>query len=784
MPSDVQVFVRFKEQCVFAGEELHCSITFKNVAELQEPPTPGVNSFRHNRRNSINQLAAQNARANQTPRSPEERPRGRHQPSYSVSQPPTPPIVGNTTPPSDVAIGTQKPSHKHQRSVSILSMTSPGLPGSQSDTGIGNVPRNFMAHRRSSTMQLADFGRRQSQSDRKPSPDLRVPQRDGRRSPLSHSHSVSPDARGGTPESKSSTNQPFNTVPERSRLSSGLESVDRSHQRAPSRTSKDASQRTSLDIYTHENHSDETLMSEQVSMVSERPVARPRMPSEMIRQHYKMGSVPIRKPQAAKLLMGYAQVAATFTLDASLVDQTPFEEVKKKGYLGGQAGGGVVGVKKKARPTSGLFGGFNFASLGESLESIMGSDTSSSVKEMKAVANSRAVPLLSTPQSLLFVDLNLEPGEARSYSFSYRLPRGLPASYRGKAIKIVYNLTIGVQGAPGAREVQAVRQVNVPFKVYPGVDTDGEIFGHDLMQPHVILKDVAVTKEIDDPEGAQNGTPPSAEDVEASNTAFLDFVDTLLDRNRRRQSSTGSMIEPLFGRRLGGLIGTGSNRQTLQAIDRAIMMSNQIGSLSDTSTSPNRFEIARSGQRIAVVTLDRPLHRLGETVIVVVDFASDSDVVCASLRATLESSEKVTAGLAVRSAATVARVTRKVYASRAENVLFANRAVFCPTIPALVTPTFVTSGVSLDWYVKLEFGTVKPETTEPTFAEDDEIEEKLETKPPVLMEELASDERGVVEVAVETLDCDNFEVAIPITVYGDIVPDGAADTEDVVGIPI
>ena len=40
MPSDVQVFVRFAEDCVFAGEELQCTITFRNVADLREANSP------------------------------------------------------------------------------------------------------------------------------------------------------------------------------------------------------------------------------------------------------------------------------------------------------------------------------------------------------------------------------------------------------------------------------------------------------------------------------------------------------------------------------------------------------------------------------------------------------------------------------------------------------------------------------------------------------------------------------------------------------------------------
>lgn len=532
-----------------------------------------------------------------------------------------------------------------------------------------------------------------------------------------------------------------------------------------------------MDLYSRSNHSGETLMSEQFSMVSERQTARSRVPSELIRQHYKMGPPPPRKPQATTLLMGYAQVTSTFTLDASLVDQTPFEEVKRKGFLGGQSGGGVVGVKKKTRPSSGLFGGFNFASIGESLESIIGGE-SSGVKEMKAVTNSRAIPLLSTPQSLLFVDLHLEPGDEKSFSFSFRLPRGLPASHRGKAIKIVYNMTIGIQGAPGVQQqVSDVRQVSVPFRVFPGIDSDGEILGHDLMQPHVILKDLAVTRQVDNDEQDYAVNQPTMNEIDASNTKFLEFVDSLLDRNRRRQSSSSIMMESF--KSTVGNIGSTQN-EMLKAIDHAIMTSNYIGVASDTSTSPNRFEIASGGRRIAVVTIDRPLHRLGEEVNVVVDL-SNSEVVCSSLRATLETCERVDPSVAVRSAATITRVTRKIYVSRAENVLLAQRSVFAPTIPVSVSPTFMTTGVSLDWYVKLEFGTVRsPEEVE---AQQNDSDPATNIKPS-LLENILEDERGIVSVAVESLDCDTFEVSIPITVYGDVVEDGSINTNDVHGLPI
>lgn len=625
-----------------------------------------------------------------------------------------------------------------------------------------------------------DATRRPSYNERQLTSDFRLNRPAGRRSPLSASHSPS--------EGEKDQASDFKFPSDRSGLQADrLQTAPKSempriqHRRDVSVSSRTADPRMSSDIYSQSNHSDETLMSEQPSMISERPTARSRMPSELIRQHYKMGPpAAARRPQAVTLLMGYAQVSATFTLDASLVDQTPFEEVKKKGFLGGQSGGGVVGVKKKARPSSGLFGGFNFASIGESLESIMGGETSSSAKEMKAVTNSRAVPLLSAPQSLLFVDAHLEPGDERSFSFSFKLPRGLPASHRGKAIKILYNLTIGIQGAPGAQsQVADVRQINVPFRVFPGVDSEGEILGHDLMQPHVILKDLAKTSQLDDSHQDYT-TKPISNDVETSNMKFLEFVDRLLDRNRRRQSSSSIMMESFKGVDASNVL---SHSQNVKAIDRAIMTSNQIGASSDSSTSPNKFEIASGGRRIAVVTLDRPLHRLGETVTVIVDL-SNSDVVCSSLRATLETCEKVIPGLAVRSAATIARVTRKIYASRAENVLFVQRAVFMPTVPVLVSPTFITTGVSLDWFVKLEFGTVKESHQADDNLEQESAPARSRFTKPVLLEEIVGDERGVVDVAVESLDCDTFEVTIPITVYGDVVQDGTPSADDVSGVPI
>lgn len=84
------------------------------------------------------------------------------------------------------------------------------------------------------------------------------------------------------------------------------------------------------------------------------------------------------------------------------------------------------------------------------------------------MTGSKSVPILSTPQSILFVDLRLAAGESRTYTYSFTLPKGLPPSHRGKAIKVAYNLIIGTQ-RPG-KGVQQPKVVEIPFRVFPHVE--------------------------------------------------------------------------------------------------------------------------------------------------------------------------------------------------------------------------------------------------------------------------------------------------------------------------
>ena len=91
--------------------------------------------------------------------------------------------------------------------------------------------------------------------------------------------------------------------------------------------------------------------------------------------------------------------------------------------------------------------------------------------------------------------------------------------------------------------------------------------------------------------------------------------------------------------------------------------------------------------------------------------------------------------------------------------MYSRRVTFNPTIPITATPEFVTSGVSLEWKIRIEF-------VVPSSGSDSPIEHERRAPHP-LLEQISQDEKGgTVLVAVENLICESFEIAVPLRVYG------------------
>ncbi|XP_033633824.1 RAB6A-GEF complex partner protein 2-like [Asterias rubens] len=68
--------------------------------------------------------------------------------------------------------------------------------------------------------------------------------------------------------------------------------------------------------------------------------------------------------------------------------------------------------------------------------------------------------ILSTEPKILFCDLNLKPGERKTFLYHETIPNDAPPSYRGQAVKYSYKVTIGTQ-----RVNCPIRLLRVPFRV-------------------------------------------------------------------------------------------------------------------------------------------------------------------------------------------------------------------------------------------------------------------------------------------------------------------------------
>ncbi|RWA13661.1 hypothetical protein EKO27_g1454 [Xylaria grammica] len=770
--TNIRVFIKWDDQTVFAGEEIRCQITFKNVAPgpnqlASNPRQPSQSSPRSDRTRQPSPLLSPRG-GSTNGLTPPMSARG-HRSTLSLNVPSTSSRLRNPIQqwPPQLPAPPQKTAHVHKRSLSIVSMGSNATVDDQAyPNGTQMRPqRPARGHGRSASVATDTHapGFTKSPTRRKapgPMPDFKFPMAPG---PSTRDVGDSPDLylddSAATPTAETMpqvslpvrSKEPIPTISEHSAPVARILATTSMAGGTP---------RSSGEFYSLSNNSSETLASEYVT----HPFQGGRRPAHLRGSSVMSGISLARLPES--LMMGYAQVQGSFTLDGSLVNLGPFEAVKRKAVLGGQ-GGGVIGVESSRR-SSGFLTGFGWGGLGNSIGELLGGGEFSSIKDMRGAASSKSIPLLSTPQSILFVDLQLGPGESKTYEYSFRLPKGLPPTHRGRAIKITYSLVVGTQRAGGSKE-QQVRSVDIPFRVLGSVNSYGEILGHDLLSPYIILRDQAKVQPHEKGSSLVALKKRSKPDTpESTINDFLTYVDELLDRPRDGSTLLSPTATAAPSRR-SSFVGEATTAK--QAIDLAIIRSNMS---SESGQSNNRFAIARNGQRVGVVMLARPSYRLGEAISMAIDF-TDAEIPCYAVHAALETSERVDPSLALRSEASVHRVTRKVYASSSEATLFARRVVFSPTIPISATPEFMTSGLNLEWKVRIEFVVPSSMSTSTSSASasansmdgsGDQEDSKAQQGHPLLEEISHNDKSGLILVAAETLECESFEVAVPLRVYG------------------
>lgn len=126
-PSNIRVFVHWHDQTVFAGEEVRCTITFKNIAadaDKQKQEQEHNQSDRHRLASALHLRAK--ASANLSTSSSATVSKGHRRSALSLSGPPSSAHgrTGSVQWPASSSAADSRSGHAHKRSVSIVSIGS------------------------------------------------------------------------------------------------------------------------------------------------------------------------------------------------------------------------------------------------------------------------------------------------------------------------------------------------------------------------------------------------------------------------------------------------------------------------------------------------------------------------------------------------------------------------------------------------------------------------------------------------------------------------------------
>ncbi|GAA5833767.1 hypothetical protein JCM3766R1_000093 [Sporobolomyces carnicolor] len=460
-----------------------------------------------------------------------------------------------------------------------------------------------------------------------------------------------------------------------------------------------------------------------------------------------------RPSNTIALLWAFAHLEGSFEVDDTLIKPNEFLEVKQllAGGVGGVGvGGGTLEPKKKEGGgwKSWLWGSaaaqqdevdVGSTRLNESGSVANSSETGgpASLEERKEKAvKDKSVPIFSCPASILGVDLVLEPGESKSFSFSIRLPADLPPSFRGKAIKFNYQLVVGsnrvsmTSANPNmtTRMGSVSRVMRVPLRIYNHVGVTGARPFYDLTNPVIYQRDEAIVSPVDD----ETKVAPARRKTVKSDVGrpeFESFASNLLSSIAVSPEFSSQKPFPHLSSSVNGGRNTPRSIMDVRPEMRPEMSSHRGGEafgidldtangcksaveIVSRNSQKVSYDINKDGYLVAQLTLVKSAYRLGETVNGSVMINSGEGRVL-RVSARLETHELVETSISARTAPQTRQMTRRLHSEHHEATLDSARVGFALAIPSGATPDFGTSGVKLQWSVRLSFLVIPPSPDAP-----------------------------------------------------------------------
>ncbi|KAG8951556.1 hypothetical protein FRC04_005842 [Tulasnella sp. 424] len=332
-----------------------------------------------------------------------------------------------------------------------------------------------------------------------------------------------------------------------------------------------------------------------------------------------------------------------------------------------------------------------------------------------------ALPTFETQPSMLAIDLNLGPGESRTYTYSLPLPAVLPPTFRGKAMKFSYHLVIGSSRAPssshnltphfGGDNAPQSKIMRVPSLTTMGLNIAVERppSSYDLLWPLTRRKAGPVKSTVSEDQSLVPLKPFGPGSVKrptprGNALQFEEYANRLLILSHREERqhqphldaeedsrsiantvrehgerTAGPLMSPLATlgdpeEEMGGaLSGCRENVEILTRVSRKMS-----------------YDISKDGVKVAVLTFVKTAFRLGETVTGVVEFNGlQTRGRVLKFSAVLETQEMLPPHLAEPSSQVRSRALKRVHAEHhSAMVIDCLRAPFMLDIPSDASPGF------------------------------------------------------------------------------------------------
>lgn len=205
---------------------------------------------------------------------------------------------------------------------------------------------------------------------------------------------------------------------------------------------------------------------------------------------------------------------------------------------------------------------------------------------------SRTLPTYSTPPTMLGIDMQLAPGESRSFTFKLQLPMDLPPSFHGHSVHFDYYLTVGTNRADTrSGSAQQSRLLHIPIRIYNHVaPSTGLHTCFDLLNPIVTPQldaSVAAVQETSAAGGASAAAGKSAQAYEEERAETAQWIARLWQGAQPVNERTDAPTVP-------------------SCMDCVHDLTQRAGKVS--------YDIAKNGHVAAVLTLARAKYRLGDDV--------------------------------------------------------------------------------------------------------------------------------------------------------------------------